>query len=168
MNNFLRYIRRNTLQIVLIVLFIIFIYSIIHAADNVYKNQAKNVVQAEEGQEEKVTTNTTISSKECDKILKTFLEYCTKGEYEKAYNYLSEESKENFPTLEDFKNNYCLQNSIKGKGYSIERASDKIKNRYKITFNNLLSSGNKNQNTDIDYYIVVLENEEDLRIKIER
>lgn len=164
MGKFLRYIRRNTLQVVLIILFIIFIYSVIHVADNIYKNQAKNVVQAEEGQEGNVTT---ISSKDCEKTLKTFLEYCTEGEYEKAYNYLSEESKENFPTIEDFKNNYYLQGSLKGKGYSIEKASEKIKNRYKITFNNLLSSGNKNQNTNVNYYIVVQENE-DLRIKIER
>lgn len=167
MEKFLRYVRKNRLKIIVIILFIIFVYCVIHAADGIYKKQGEESVKTKETSQESEKNSINITSKQCEKTIKEFLDNCTEGNYEKAYQYLSEESLEKYPTLGDFEKNYCVQNSIKGKGYSIKKESGNSKNKYKITFNNLLSSGNKDSNTIINYYTVVAENEETFKIRIE-
>ena len=101
-----------------------------------YKEQEKQVSVSESKETAKVTNS------ECEKTIKEFLEKCTAGNYENAYVYLSDKCKqENYPTLDDFINNYCISNSIKGKDFSIKKQADNPKLTYMIKLNNMLSSG---------------------------
>lgn len=168
MHRILGYIRKNKFQVILIILFIIFIYSLIHTANNEYKNRAKEQIQNGNNESIIKTDGTiTLSDSNCKKVIKEFLEKSTRGNYEEAYNYLSEECKEqDYPNLEDFINNYCNLNVIKGKGYLIENTKERYK--YKIEFNDILSSGNSYGQKDIHYYKINVENGHDIKITIER
>lgn len=162
MSKILGYIRKNTLKIIVIVLFIIFIYSFIKAGNNAYREQEKQVVS------DKSNTSVNIKDSDCKKIINNFLNSCTSGKYEEAYAYLSEECKnENYKTLDDFINNYCVKKSIKGKDFSFKKDTSKSGYTYIIEFNNMLSSGKKDNKIQKENYTIVVENENELRLNIE-
>ena len=163
MQKILSYLRKNTLQVIFAILFIIFVYSLIHSGDKTYKEQEKQVSVSESKETAKVTNS------ECEKTIKEFLEKCTAGNYENAYVYLSDKCKqENYPTLDDFINNYCISNSIKGKDFSIKKQADNPKLTYMIKLNNMLSSGKINNNIQTFYYTIDIQDNKDIKISIER
>ncbi len=157
------FLGKNVIKLIVIALFIFFVYSVIRAGDSAYKEQEKNI------KEKNTTEPVTISSSESKKIIKEFLENCTKGNYEKAYTYLSTDCKiENYRSFADFKNNFCEKNSLKGKDYSIEETSSKSKNTYRVELNNMLSTGKSNGKVQVFYCKMVIEDDEQIKISIER
>lgn len=165
MHNLLRYIRQNRIKIIIIILFIIFAYSLIHVANDSYNEQGKKELQ-NTVQEERLQTDETfsLSNKKCEDTIKEFLKYCTKGEYETAYSYISQECKESkYKTFETFKQEYCEKNAIKGKTYAIEKDGNY---KYKIEFNNMLSSGKTATKKTIHYYTIYVENGHEIKISI--
>ena len=167
MYNIIRYIRQNRLKIIGIIIFILFIYSMIITANEAYKNEEKQKIQ--NVNEEKIETDGTVnlSEKNCKKIIEEFLKNCTNGDYEKAYSYLSKYSiNSKYSTLEEFEKEYCLANSLKGKGYKIEKEKGK-QYTYKIDFNEMLATGKNNSKKITHYYSITVENEHDIKINIE-
>lgn len=168
MYNILRYIRQNGNKIIGIFLFIIFVYSIVHVADNSYKVKQKPDQEISKN-DVIIQTNETIklTDRNCRETIEKFLKNCTKGNYEEAYSYLSDECKKNkYSDVQDFIKNYCDTNDIKGKGYSINK-SDNSKYQYKIIFNDMLSTGKTNSTKTVAYYTITVDNGEDIRISID-
>lgn len=170
MHKILRYIRQNRIKVIVIVLFIFFVYTLIHAADNAYKN--KNVGNGQSVVENKIQTDGTINltNQSCKEVLTKFLDSCTEGNYKEAYNYLSEECKtKKYTTLEKFKEDYYEYYSFKNKGYKIDKITGNYK--YKVEFNNLLSTGkqqtNSLKNMQTQYYSITVDNGHDIRINID-
>lgn len=167
MHKILRYIRQNRVKLTIIVFFILFAYSILTALNEAYNEEGEEKSQ---NKKEIITINSdptlSLSYKNCTKVINEFLELCTNEEYEKAYTYLSEDCKENlYNSVESFKSNYCIKNSIKGKGYSVKKSE--ISNYvYTIEFNNMLSTGKKNSSAFYDYYTITVENGEDIKLNI--
>lgn len=167
MQKLLSYIRHNRIKIIFIIVAIIFFYSLLLTANDAYKDQTKldeeNKQQFGDYQNAKIT----LTTKKCEDIIKEFLDYCTKGDYEKGYTYLSEECKKSkFPTFNSFKT-YCENNVLKSKNYSISRNKSGYYYTYKISLNNKLSTGDSKSLNDVYYYKVVIQNEEDIKIEIE-
>ena len=168
MHNIIRYISQNKIKIVGIIFFILFGYSIIRTANDAYEKQGQNE-QSKYQNEVVIQTDGTVklTNRNCENVIKEFLNNCTSGNYEKAYTYLSEECKENsYPTLEDFTNNYCVKKAIKDKGYSIKKQNNS-KYKYKIEFNNMLSTGKIDLSTDVEYYEITVDNGHDIKLNID-
>lgn len=170
MHKILRYLRQNRIKVIIIVLFIFFVYTLIHAANDAYTK--KGDVNKQSTTENKIQTDGTIklTNQNCKEVLTKFLDKCTEGNYEEAYNYLSEECKnKKYNTLEKFKENYYEYNNLKNKGYKIENASGNY--TYKVEFNNLLSSGKKTTTStagkQIQYYSITVDNGHDIKINID-
>ncbi len=169
MHKILRYLRQNRIKVIIIVLFIFFVYTLIHAADNAYKDQ--NAENGQAATENKIQTDGTITltSEKCKEVLTKFLDNCTDGNYKEAYNYLSEECKnKKYSTLEKFKENYCEYNGLKNKGYKIEKSGSNY--TFKVEFNNLLTSGKKASNISnkqTQYYSITVDNGHDIKINID-
>lgn len=163
MQKIINYISKNLLQIIITIFFIIFIYSLIHSGNKAYKEKEKNVISDNKNDGYNVT------DAQCKRIITNFLDACTDGNYELAYKYLSEEcKKEKYSSLEIFINSYCLSNSIKGKDFVIAKVANETKPKYKIELNNMLSSGKVNSDKIINYYTIVVEDENNIKISIER
>ncbi|MBR3003059.1 MAG: hypothetical protein IKF38_05845 [Clostridia bacterium] len=165
MYNIIRYIRQNRIKIIGIVLFILFAYSMIITANKTYENQEKQKIQNSKETAIQTDGTVTLSEKNCKKVIEEFLENCTKGQYEKAYTYLSQDCKKSkYPTLEDFENKYCVANAMKGKGYKIEKNT---KFNYKIELNDILSTGKESTKRIFQYYSITVDNGHDIKINIE-
>lgn len=165
MYNIIRYIRQNRLKILIIIIFIIFVYSIIISANQAFENAEKQKIANETKTQIKTDGTVSLSEKNCRKVIEEFLKNCAKGKYEEAYSYLSQQCKdEKYPTLEEFENNYCVANSVKGKGYSIE--SQKQYN-YKIELNNVLSTGGADSKKITNYFSITVDNGHDIKINID-
>ena len=167
MHKVLRYIRQNRVKLTVMVLFIVFVYSIILTANDAYNEREKEKI---EKKNEIITINAdpslNLSYRNCQNVINEFLELCINEKYEKAYTYLSKDCKENlYNSVESFKNNYCIKNSIKGKGYSVKK-SEISSYVYTIEFNSMLSTGKRNSSVFYDYYTITVENGKDIKLNI--
>ena len=169
MNNFLSYLRRNRFRIIVIILFVVFIYTLVHTANDAYiKMEQEQIENVDEQGENSYETSIRLTKKECETIIEDFVKNCVNGNYEKAYTYLSKESLEQYSSVNEFGKNYCEKNALKGKGYKIVKKENSNNYTYDVEFNNLLSSGNRNVKKFTLKYTVVVENGQDIRVKIER
>lgn len=104
--------------------------------------------------------DTQTSNKVTD-IIKNFINYCNNGNFEEAYNMLSSDCKNVlYPTLEDFKNNYCAINFDKRKTYNLQSWIT-YDNRYTYMVElaeDILSTGKVSNLKKQDYYTVIEEN----------
>ena len=74
MHNIVRYIRQNRIKIALIIIFIIFVISIIRAANNSYKEQEKSKIVVYENETRLETDGTiTLTNKKCEEVINNFL-----------------------------------------------------------------------------------------------
>ena len=173
MHKLLRYYNQNRKGIWVIILIIIFILLIIQAFNNVAKENKKT------NEEEKETTDNVVSyrneskaiitEKEVSKsyqndfgeIIDEFFTYCVNHEPEKAYEMLSTDTKTVlYPSEKLFENLYYKDKFAGDKQYSFQ-AWDGSGNKYiyqvKI-FDNMLSTGKKNDTYIEDYISISLEN----------
>ncbi len=102
-------------------------------------------------------------------IIDTYFNYCNNGEYEKAYNLISEKCREvNYPTLEDFKNYVDYVFEGKKKIYNIQSYSI-VNNKYIYNLR-ILDDIMANGTTDGYYYyeekIVLTENNGEFKLDI--
>lgn len=159
-NNIIKYIRQNTWKFILTVLLIIFVYSLIRIADNAYK---KEISETELTQND----STSIISSQAEEEIEKFLDLCSNAQYEEAYTYLSDECKSNlYPSLENFVDDYCKKNKIKGTVYSIKKEKTTTGYKYKIEFDNSLSTGKKTATKNVDYYTVVTDENGQYKLNI--
>ena len=159
-NNIIKYIRQNTWKFILTILLIVFVYSLIRMADNAYK---KEISETNLNQNE----NISIVSSSAEEIIEEFLHLCSNGKYEEAYTYLSEECKSSlYPSLESFVNDYCTKYKIKGTVYSIKKEIQSSVLKYKIEFDNSLSTGKKTTSKKVDYYTVTATENEQYKLNI--
>ena len=175
MYNLLRYLRQNKIKVITIVIFIIFGYSIIRTMNNAYYLKEKD---AEANQKKDIVTiqkkdDVSLSDNKCQQLIKDFLKECTSGNYENAYNYLSNDCKKYFYNdVESFKNKYCNIRNIVGKNYFIEEQTGITNYTYLITFNDMLSSGKiktdvtSNSSILTDYYTITVDNGTDIKLNI--
>lgn len=109
----------------------------------------------------------TVTEKEVQKINNTvskFLQYCKNGKVEEAYNMLSGDCKEEYNTLEKFKEKYLKTRFDKNSIYEIEKW---IKDTYKITISkDLLSTGDINSNEKQTEYITIVEENSEEKLNI--
>lgn len=169
MHNLMSYIRKNKFKIITTIIFVICAYSIIRIANDSYEKQAQEETSKYENVERIKTDGTiTLSFDSCEKVINEFLTNCVKGNYEEAYSYLSKNcKKDKYPTYESFEKNYCLAKKMKGKTYVIKRLKNEEIYKYKIEFNDMLSSGKKETQKIVDYYTIYVDNGHEIKICID-
>lgn len=110
--------------------------------------------------EEKISEKT---SQKQTQIIDNFMSYCNSGNIENAYNLLSENCKEElYPTIENFKSNYCDRIFTENKLYNVQAwIVGKQGDTYKINLTeDTLATGKVAVSSIEDYYTVIYSNGE--------
>ena len=179
MNKLIRYWNQNRLKIIIIGIIIVFIIILIQTINGILESAntdsntanavikdtsipSESVITGEKLPEE--TTNTNVN------IIKEFVDYANKKDYQSAYNLLTEECKnELYSTVDLFIQNYCNKIFNTEKTYKLELWQYTTNTyTYKITYteNNILETGNINSNNNVEDYITVIENSEGSKLNI--
>lgn len=167
MNKIIRFYNQNRRLFWVIVLTVIIVIALVQTLNNYYKNNKSsgientttynNTIQKPTIVGEKVSQET---STETMKIIDEFINYCNRGDAEKAYEFLSNDCKEQgYQNLEKFKNNYCNDIFDEPKLYSVQSwitNSNRITYRITIT-EDILATGNTQGLNIEDYYTIVKE-----------
>ena len=170
MKKLIRYWNQNRLKIIITVIIIVFIIILIQVINSILKNvnvveninngqiidtskPTESVITGEKLPEEKVNTNV--------ELIKQFVEYGNKKQYENAYNLLTEECKNQFyNTLDLFVTKYCNNVFATEKTYDLELWYNTLNTyTYRITYieNNILATGNVSSSNNIEDYITIVE-----------
>ena len=165
--NIKRIIDQNGKTIAYGILIIVFILIAIKSLNSFYeKREEKQKIEisqnkVEENSEEQIENeenNNSIESDSIEKTLKSFVNYCNKGEIDNAYTMLTDECKKAvFPTVDYFKTAYV------DKIYNVKRTYEMVKwstDENKTTFlvklyGNILATGGTGNNYTEDYYTFV-------------
>ncbi len=172
--------RKKILTIIGVLAFIIFIVHFINAA--IYnqaqqeKNENLNFSKSNEeiGPTESIVDDGKISiqtAQDNTKIIKQFVEYCNKGDYQNAFNLLSSScQKEVFNNnVNLFRENYCNKIFKTSRTYNTELWSTNGKRyTYQIKYyeDNLLATGGTSINTNTEDYITVIEENRENKLNI--
>lgn len=152
-------------QIIAIIAIVLFV---IRGANHLYiQNSEKEIIENELLQEESKQEQQAIKKEKEDiSFISEFLDYCNDKKIEEAYSMLSEKCiKDNFQTIEKFKNEYVNKIFTYQKEYEIEKEDD----LYKITIlDGLLQSGGSENRKSIIYYYRINENVLGKELFIER
>lgn len=170
MKKLIRYWNQNRLKIIITVIIIVFIIILIQVINSILKNvniveninngqiidtskPTESVITGEKLPEEKVNTNV--------ELIKQFVDYGNKRQYENAYNLLTEDCKNQFySTLDLFIAKYCNNVFATEKTYDLELWYNTSNTyTYRITYieNNILATGNVSSNNNIEDYITIVE-----------
>ena len=178
MNRIIRYWNQNRKNIIITVAIVAFIIIIIRIINSMYAKVntsiASNNVKDDEYQPTKsVITGESVSYEITSgnkNEIDNFVNYCNNKEYEKAYEFLTEDCKEEYSnSVEQFKQQYASKIFSKIKTYDIELW---LKNgndyTYRVTYydDNLLETGGKNINNNIQDYITVVNRNNEKKINI--
>lgn len=158
--NLFRFYNQNRILFWMIIIAIVVFYIIIHIMNSIVasNDKNKNVVIDERLYENKISIEEQILNEqveeEPDLIIDQFIRYCNTNNTQDAYELLTVECREElFPTFSVFEKNYIRVNFNTQKLYSKEIYSGST---YKIRlYENMLSTGNTNNETNIDYYTIV-------------
>lgn len=173
-NNIKRFINKNQKLIIFSVFVILFFLFIIYTLNSYYENKAKK--EKEEIDEDKIVEQTytngknytadklddedvkDLSSNTLENTMKLFVNYCNKGDAEKAYSMLTDECKNalNYRDADVFKIHYIDERFNEPQEYSLVKWSQDGNNiTCLITFNgDLLAAGGKTP-TNQEYYTFV-------------
>lgn len=181
MYKLIRFYNQNRGKIIKIILIIVFVIAIIQLLnfftkqDNKNKTTNNNVnINNSTYSKEVVTdksaiTGETISEsklKKASEIINDFLNYCNDGNYNEAYDVLTDECKEEmYPTIEDFKKIY-YDNTFGGekKSFTIENWMD---NTYHVNISeNSLATGKISEDNTKQDYITVIEKDKTYKLNI--
>lgn len=173
MYKLIRFYNQNRNQIIKIILIIVFILGIIQLLNYlVSRNGSNNNIQANminnNNMRQEIASNKslvtgqtlpTTSLKSDNEVIKNFVEACNKGDIDTAYNFLTEECKENmFPTIDDFERIYYSYIFNSYQTYTLENWSGDI---YQIKYTeDILNTGNLNSTTKQDYITIINKNGE--------
>lgn len=175
MNKLIRLFNQNIGKIITGVLAVSFILLVINVLNNVEK---ENNEKARNNIENKLTSSSKNNTKNYDKestslisgekvsdqyqgtfakLIDNFLKFCTEGNYEKAYNMLSDECKnELYPSSNNFTDKYCKNKFVGNRKYSFQSWTAKEPYIYKIKiFEDMLATGKANTEYIEDYYTIV-------------
>lgn len=172
-----RFINRNLTKIIIVIIILVFALSLIQiinyqagnrtVANNkkIEENQAikNSVTNTYENQSESMVSQGDLKFEEEQQLggtLDSFLQSCINGNYEQAYNLLSNDCKEVlYPSLDLFVQQYC--NKYAGnKQYSFQSWTSQNSYIYYVKiFDNMLSTG-KNYDSYLEEYISLIPDEE--------
>ena len=180
MHKLLRYYNQNRRQIWITVIIIFFVIFIIQLLNNVAKKQNEKDIQQNNQNQETTYKNVVSYDKESQtiisganvagekkikfgKIIDEFFTYCINHNPEKAYELLSEDIKNNiFESESLFESLYYIPKFEGNKQYSFQSwstSNNKYTYQVKI-FDDMLSTGKKDNKYIEDYITVVKENDE--------
>lgn len=171
MNKIIRFYNQNRAMFWIIVVSIIAIIALIQTLNSYYKENKNissdttsittyNAIQTPAITGGKVSESTTNNT---TKIINDFINYCNNRDFEKAYEFLSNDCKEQeYPNLEKFIKNYGNMIFSEYRIYSIKAwITSKNKITYRVTFTeDILATGNSQELSIEDYYTLVKENGE--------
>ena len=173
MNKFIRIFNQNIVRILITVLIIIFGYAMIQLLNDAYRDNnmqtQNNIKTPEEIEKEEKYKNESESLVSGDKVsdtlkndfgdlIDTFLKEAFNGNYDKAYNLLSDNCKnELYPTKESFVEQYCKSRFKKGKTYEFQSWSTNGAYIYEIKiFDDMLATGRlSNKSYMQDFYSII-------------
>ena len=177
MNKLVRYWNQNRGKIIITIAIIAFIIILIQIVNGILENSeterkeistidytkpVQSVITGEIVSEEKTTENTN--------IIKEFVDYCNKKEYQKAYELLTKDCKKEFNNnINTFINNYYKKIFTTQKTYSLELWLNMDNSyTYKIKYyqDNLLETGASNLDENIEDYITIMKEDNEDRISI--
>ena len=177
MNKLVRYWNQNRGKIIITIAIIAFIIILIQIVNGILENSeterkeistidytkpVQSVITGEIVTEEKTTENTN--------IIKEFVDYCNKKEYQKAYELLTKDCKKEFNNnINTFINNYYKKIFTTQKTYSLELWLNMDNSyTYKIKYyqDNLLETGASNLDENIEDYITIMKEDNEDRISI--
>ncbi len=180
-NNFIRYWNQNRKKIIIIIAAIALLIILLKVVNNYLKNAPKPEVN-EIGTKQNIDktmpiqstlTGTSVSeeiTKQNTDYIKEFIEYCNRKEYQKAYNLLSEDCKKEYNgNINNFVNQYCSKIFQESKTYNLELWIANAGNyTYKIKYidDNLLATGGANLNKNIEDYITIVKQENEIKLNI--
>ena len=179
MNRIIRFFNQNRTRIIITILIIAFIFILIYAINKILEqtkvreSQIINYIEDSSIPGESVITGEEIDEevtvKNTNKI-QEFVDYCNSGNYQNAYNLLSEDCKnEVFGTLEEFISNYANQIFNTNKIYSLELWYNTYNAyTYRIVYqeNDMLATGNINSENTIEDYITIINENNEQRLNI--
>lgn len=169
MNNIIRFWNQNRKKIIIGIIAIVFLILLTQTLNEVAKQQKENRAnQVKENKTipnlptqsiitgEKIDVSTTENNME---IIEKFVKYCNAGKIEEAYELLTQDCKEEqFPTLEDFKNNYYKLIFTEKKLYEAKNYRNFSGSyTYEVKFYNDVLSQGKVSTTEIytDYITII-------------
>ena len=180
MNRFIRYFNQNRVKVVIIILIIAFIIFLIYTINNILKRVNDNVEYGEPNTvvdtsrpTESVITGEEIPEEtveENSNIIEQFVEYGNAGDYQSAYNLLTEDCKQEvFNDLDSFIIGYCNEIFRTKKIYQLELWFNVLNlYTYRITYieDNIMQTGSLDSSNNIEDYITVktIDNEKKLSI----
>lgn len=177
MFNILRFYNQNRIKIWIIVILIIFGFTIIQILNNAIKENEKNQenvigksnevnVSKYTKESESIVSGGNVGQNYQDEfgdLLDNFLKYCINEDYDKAYDLLSDDCKETLYKSEDlFITGYCKNKFTKIKKYNFQSwsSSNGIYIYLVKIFDDMLTTGKDNtQNYIQDYLTIVKEND---------
>ena len=182
MHNIIRFYNQNRKQIIRAILIIAFIIILIQLLNYFAKlnnnNNQSSIISNDTysiGNSGIVVSNksaisgTNVSGnklKEDINVINEFIDSCNDGNISKAYNLITDECKEEmYPTENDFYNNYYISifNNTK-LDYTVENW---VEDTYEVKFlEDILSTGNVNENGNKQDYITVVEQNDQFKINI--
>jgi len=179
-NSLLRYWNQNRKKIILTVAIIALLIISIQTINSILRiNRERNgqniqndmaderrpiqsVITGEKVSEEKTNENVT--------VIEEFVKYCNQNEFEKAYQLLTDECKEEFNNdVNLFINNYCKLIFNTRKGYNLDLWINKRNNyTYKIKYyeDNILATGGTNLDKNFEDYITITEKNNKSKISV--
>ena len=167
MEKLIRYWNQNRRQIIIIIAVVAFALILIQTVNNLLKTSENKVAEEKkaitEGKPiESVITGQTISVEQTENnmsVIEDFVNKCNNKQYQQAYELLTNECKEEFHgSMNEFYNNYCKKIFEINKAYSLDLwLSQSGMQTYKITYytNNLLATGGKTMENNIEDYITI-------------
>ena len=179
MNRIIRFFNQNRIRIIITILIIVFILSIIYAVNKILEQTRTDISQVSNHIEDSsVPIESVITGEEIDEevtlentnTIREFVDYCNSGNYQNAYNLLSEDCRnEVFSTLEQFISNYVNKIFMTSKTYRLELwYNTNNVYTYRIVYqeNNLLETGNINSENTIEDYITIINENNEQRLNI--
>lgn len=173
MNKLIRLYNQNRFKIWTGVIIIIFIFVIIRLLNFAAKKELQQDIQASqtskqteyENQSQSIVSGGEVEKVNQDKygqIIDKFLTECIGGGYDRAYEQLSEQCKDElYPTVSMFKDKYCIDKFDINKEYTFQSWTSTGVDIYRIKiFENRLITGNSSPNYIEDYYSLVKEGNE--------
>lgn len=168
-NRIIRYFNQNRIKVIITIFIIVFIIVLIYTVNNILANRPQTILPEDTIIDSGIPSESVISGTKVEEektennisIIKEFVNYCNNGDYENAYNLLSQDCKDEvFQDVNSFIDNYVQQVFSTRKTYSLELWLNTSKEyTYRTIFqdDNILSTGIVNSGNNIEDYLTVID-----------
>lgn len=178
-NRIIRYFNQNRIKVIITIFVIVFIIILIYTVNSILANREPENTQRNDTiidssvPSESVITGETVDTDKTEantNLIEEFVNYCNNGDYENAYNLLSQDCKDEvFSDIDNFINNYITPIFNTRKIYSLElwyNTSSEYTYRTIYQEDNILSTGVVNSGNNIEDYITVIEDGDNYKLNI--